>query len=161
MTSENQLKYAYFALILCMATSLIPHTLTQLFSMFFSLLLIIAFYNLRRKWKKSGSSEYQEIKEIIKTFWGWSMIYIGGILIASISIPILSDMGALHEALESVAQGMVIPDEAMVGRVTQDFMDKNFWLITGITFLSVLPAQIYGFIRVKRGLARINKAVKV
>lgn len=160
MTSENQLKYAYFALILCMVISAIPNTLTQVFSMFFSFLLIIGFYSLRRKWK-IGGPEYQETKEIIKTFWGWSMIYIGGILIASLSIPILGDMTALHEALESVAQGMVIPDEAMVGRVMQDFMDKNFWLITGITFLSVLPAQIYGFIRVKRGLARIKKAVKV
>lgn len=154
MTSQEQLKYSYFALALCIITSSIPQMTVQSFSMIFSIMIIIVFHVLRRKWAKE-SFEHKEIKLVIKTFWVWSVIYLVGMMVAGALISSFSDMTAMNHWTESVVQGTASTDEESMERVTQQFMDANFWLIISMTVLCILPAQIYAAIRIKRGLARL------
>ena len=155
MTSHNHLKYSYWGLAFCAVIGMIPHMASQIFALVFSIMLIIAFYVIRHK-KAKDSFEYKEASHLIKTFWIWSAIYVGGMLVAGGIISSFADMTTMNEWTESVVQGTIIPDEEGMKQVTQQFMDDNFWLIVSCTVLSILPAQIYVGIRIKQGLSRLK-----
>lgn len=155
MTSQDQLKYCYYAFAICAITTSIPQMMVQSFSMIFSIIIIIAFYVLRRKWDKE-TFEYKEASRIIKLFWVWSAIYVAGMFVAGLLISSFGDMTKINEWTESVVQGTAIPDEESLKQVTQDYMDANFKLIISMTILCILPAQIYAALRIKQGLSRIQ-----
>ncbi|OFW87179.1 MAG: hypothetical protein A3J37_05830 [Alphaproteobacteria bacterium RIFCSPHIGHO2_12_FULL_45_9] len=155
MTSQDQLKYCYYAFALCAVTTSIPQMAVQSFAMVFSIMIIIAFYVLRRKWDKE-TFEYKEASRIIKLFWVWSAIYVAGMFIAGLLISSFGDMTKINEWTESVVQGTAMPDEESLKQVTQDYMDTNFKLIISMTILCILPAQIYAALRIKQGLSRIQ-----
>lgn len=155
MTSQDQLKYCYYAFILCAITTSIPQMAIQSFAMVFSVALIIAFYVLRHKWKKE-SLEHKEASVMIKTFWIWSAIYVVGIFAAGILISTFGDMTQMNEWTEAVVQGTIIPDEEGIKQVTEAYMNDNFKLIISMTFLCILPAQIYAALRIKQGLNRLK-----
>jgi Na+/proline symporter len=154
MTSNDKLKYCYYAFILCAVSSLIPQMMVQTFSMVFSIMMIIAFYVVRHKWDKE-TFEHKEASSLIKTFWIWSAIYVVGMFVAGGLISSFGDMTAMNEWTQSVVQGSVIPDEESMKKVTQAYMDANFNLIISMTILCLLPAQIYAALRIKQGLSRI------
>lgn len=154
MTSQDQLKYCYGAFALCVITSTIPQMTIQTFAMIFSIVALIAFYILRSK-KEKETFEYKETSTLIKNFWIWSAIYVGGMLAAGLQISFFGDMTAMNEWTEAVVQGVIIPDEEGMKQVTQQFMETNFWLIISLTIISILPAQIYAAFRIKQGLSRL------
>ena len=153
MTSQDQLKYSYWAFALCVITCSVPQMMVQTFAMFFSIVMLIAFYVLRSR-KTKETFEHNEFSALIKSFWVWSGIYVGGVFIAGILISTFGDMSAIHEWTEAVVQGAV-PDEDSLKLATQKYMESNFNLMIGSTLLSILPAQIYAIIRIKQGLQRL------
>ena len=155
MTSHVQLKYSYIALAVCVITSSIPLMAMQSFAMGMSIVLIVSFYIMRRKWA-TESFEHKEASAIIKTFWLWSLIYVVGVMVAGAVISSLGDMTAMNEWTESIVQGTAVPDEAGMKQATEEFMEKNFPFIISMTILSILPAQIYAAIRIKQGLKRLK-----
>ena len=154
MTAHQKLKICYAAFALCVITTCVPQMDVQTFSMVFSILMIIGFYIVRKKWDKD-LFEYKEASTLIKTFWVWSAIYVVGMLVAGLLISQFGDMTAMNEWATSIEQG-AMPDEESVKRMTEAYMDANFPLIVKMTLLSVLPAQIYAFWRTKSALSRIN-----
>ncbi len=155
MTNQDQLKYCYYAFALCAITSSIPQMTVQSFAMVFSIVMIIAFYVMRRKWGKE-TFEYKETSLIIKLFWVWSAIYVVGMFVAGGLISAFGDMTAMNEWTASVVQGTTIPDEEGMKQVTQAYMEANLNLIVSMTILCILPAQIYAALRIKQGLSRIQ-----
>lgn len=153
MTTQDQLKYSYWAFALCVITCSIPQMMVQTFAMFFSIAMIIAFYVLRSK-KDKEFFEYKEFTKLIKAFWVWSAIYVGGIFIAGILISTFGDMSAINAWTEAVVQGAPADEESMK-LATQQYMDTNFNLMIASTLLCILPAQIYAALRIKQGLSRI------
>lgn len=155
MTSQDKLKYCYITLALCIITSTIPQTTAQFLSMIISIVALPAFYVLRNKWHKQ-TFEYKEGNALIRTFWIWSVLYLVGLMVAGGLISSFSDMTAMNAWTESIVQGTAIPDEQAMEQVTHQFIEKNFWLITSMTILGILPAQIYAALRIKRGWERVT-----
>ena len=158
MTSQQTLKYCYAAFALCVISSLIPIMVIQTFSMAFTILTIIAFYIVRRKWV-DGSFERTEANYLIKTFWIWSLIYAVGIMVAGTLISTFGDMTAINTWTQSVVEAGVPPDEESMKQMTEEYMATNAPLIAQATILCALPALIYAIWRSKPAFSRIQNPV--
>lgn len=155
MTTKDQLKYSYWAFILTIITSsLIKLTNVQIFSMFLSIAMIIAFYILRSK-KDKTTFEYEEFSNLIKTFWIWSAIYSAGFLIGGMVLSSVVDMTPLNDLTQLVMEGNPV-DPEHIKQVTTEFTQANLKTIIMVTFAGLVPAQIYAILRIKQGLNRLS-----
>jgi|GEM_PF-2942062 len=155
---DKKIYSLYLAFAICVITSCIPNMGIQSFGAIFSIVTIIAFYTLRKKWGADNIVK-DEASFMIKTFWIWSAIYVVGMMIAGIMISSLGDMSSIHQWTEQIMEGGAPPDEAAVKLMMQQYMDANYGLIVKMSILCVAPSVIYAGWRLWVGISRRRHAI--
>ena len=148
----------YLSLAFCVISSIIPTMLSQAIASIASIIAIIAYYIIRRRWSDK-SQDYAEASYVIKTFWIWSALVVCGMMIAGLVISTMGDMSAIHNWTQAVVEGGVMPSEDSLKQAVDDYTQANLSLMTTMTVIGLLPATIYAGTRIYKGLKRLRQPI--